>query len=166
MRHAGFLQSGLQFRASLQAEAQNAAEWNPAEWLSLLCRAVRQTAEAENNITSVERILDYTTLASEPPRVAEGAGPISIKHLAGTDHADKPPLRSWHLQSGHAIGLSGWRNLTAGGGAPPDGWPHSGEVEFQEVSACYRPGLPPVLNALSFTVKVRLAALLCTPGLT
>ena len=42
----------------------------------------------------------------------------------------------------------------AGGGAPPEGWPHSGEVEFQEVSACYRPGLPPVLNALSFTVKV------------
>jgi len=36
-------------------------------------RAVRQTAEAENNITSVERILDYTSLPSEPPWVAEGA---------------------------------------------------------------------------------------------
>ena len=46
--------------------------------LCLLCRAVRQTAEAENNITSVERILDYTTLASEPPRVAEGAIAIPV----------------------------------------------------------------------------------------
>ena len=63
------------------------------EWLKLLCRAVRQTAEAENNITSVERILDYTTLASEPPRVAEGASPVSVEHLAGPDHAAKPRLR-------------------------------------------------------------------------
>ena len=36
--------------------------------------AVRQTAEAENNITSIERMLDYTRLPSEPPRVAEGGG--------------------------------------------------------------------------------------------
>ena len=63
------------------------------EWLKLLSRAVRQTAEAENNITSVERILDYTTLVSEPPRVAEGADPVSVEHLAGPDHAAKPRLR-------------------------------------------------------------------------
>ncbi len=37
--------------------------------------AVRQTAEAENNITSVERMLGYTRLRAEvPPRVAEGGG--------------------------------------------------------------------------------------------
>ena len=65
----------------------------PANEVSVLCRAVRQTAEAENNITSVERILDYTMLASEPPRVAEGASSVPVEHLAGPDHA-KPCLRS------------------------------------------------------------------------
>ena len=55
------------------------------------CRAVRQTAEAENNITSVERILDYTRLPSEPPRVAEGAfslhdyHTICLMHLSCAD---------------------------------------------------------------------------------
>ena len=59
-----------------------------------------------------------------------------------------------------------WGNIKllmiTGGGAPPEGWPHSGEVEFQKVSACYRPGLPPVLSALSFTVKVRVASFRCS----
>ena len=34
--------------------------------------AVRQTAEAENEIVSVERILDYSKLPQEAPTVAEG----------------------------------------------------------------------------------------------
>jgi ATP-binding cassette subfamily C (CFTR/MRP) protein 4 len=74
--------------------------------------AVRQTAEAENNITSVERMLAYTRLPSEPLRVAEG------------------------------------------GGAPPPGWPASGHIHFQSVSARYRAGLPPVLKTLTFTIQV------------
>ena len=47
-------------------------------------------------------------------------------------------------------------DVIAGGGSPQDGWPHSGKVEFQEVAACYRPGLPPVLTQLSFTIEVGL----------
>lgn len=75
--------------------------------------AVRQTAEAENNVTSVERMLGYTRLPTEvPPRVAEG------------------------------------------GGTPPKGWPGGGRLVFDGVSARYRPGLPPVLSGLSFTVEV------------
>ncbi len=74
--------------------------------------AVRQTAEAENNITSIERMLGYTRLPSEPPRVAEG------------------------------------------GGAPPDGWPSGGAIDFHAVSARYRPGLPPVLKDMTFAIQV------------
>ena len=53
------------------------------------CRAVRQTAEAENNITSVERILDYTRLPSEPPWVAEGAVQNQMPNAFA--------VCSWHL---------------------------------------------------------------------
>ena len=79
--------------------------------------AVRQSAEAETNMTSVERILEYTRLPQEPPRVADG------------------------------------------GGAPPSGWPSAGSLEYCGVTACYRPGLPPVLNDLSFTLEVQTRAL-------
>lgn len=34
-------------------------------------------------------------------------------------------------------------------------WPGSGTIEFQDVTARYRPGLPPVLSGLTFTVEVR-----------
>lgn len=40
----------------------------PMQWF------VRQTAEVENNMTCVERMLDYTALPSEPPRQDEGGG--------------------------------------------------------------------------------------------
>lgn len=42
-----------------------------------------------------------------------------------------------------------------GAPAPPSGWPSGGRLAFEGVSACYRPGLPPVLRDLSFTVPVR-----------
>ncbi|GLC33196.1 hypothetical protein PLESTB_000360400 [Pleodorina starrii] len=71
---------------------------------------VRQTAEVENTMTSVERMLAYTELPSEPPRVAEG------------------------------------------GQAPPPGWPRSGALTYEGVTAVYRPGLPPVLRDLSFSL--------------
>ncbi len=57
-----------------------------------------QTAEVENNMTSVERMLAYTQLDSEPPRLAEG------------------------------------------GAAPPEGWPRSGALQYEDVTAVYRPG--------------------------
>lgn len=40
---------------------------------ALLQWATRQTAEAENDMTSVERVLQFTHLPQEPPRVSDGA---------------------------------------------------------------------------------------------
>ncbi|KAH6791430.1 multidrug resistance-associated protein 13, partial [Perilla frutescens var. frutescens] len=39
------------------------------------------------------------------------------------------------------------------GNRPPPGWPASGLVKFEDVSMRYRPGLPPVLRGLSFTIS-------------
>ena len=36
--------------------------------------------------------------------------------------------------------------VAEGGHAPPPGWPASGSIEYVDVSACYRPGLPLVLR--------------------
>ncbi|KAI3455946.1 hypothetical protein Pfo_012609 [Paulownia fortunei] len=38
------------------------------------------------------------------------------------------------------------------GNRPPPGWPASGLVKFKDVFLRYRPGLPPVLRGLSFTI--------------
>ena len=46
--------------------------------------------------------------------------------------------------------------------SPPD-WPSGGRVAFEGVSACYRPGLPPVLRDLSFTVPVGASLPTCLP---
>ncbi|GFR40947.1 hypothetical protein Agub_g1611, partial [Astrephomene gubernaculifera] len=62
------------------------------------------------HMTSVERMLAYTRLESEPPRVEDGAP------------------------------------------EPPPGWPRSGELRYEHVTAVYRPGLAPVLSDISFTV--------------
>lgn len=39
-----------------------------------------------------------------------------------------------------------------GGGAPPPGWPSLGALQYEEVTAVYRPGLPPVLRDISFSL--------------
>lgn len=44
--------------------------------------------------------------------------------------------------------------MKQGGGAAPAGWPASGTITYENVTASYRPGLPPVLSNLSFTIQV------------
>ena len=44
-----------------------------------------------------------------------------------------------------------------GGGVPPEGWPFVGSITYDNVTAAYRPGLPPVLSNLSFTIQVQTA---------
>jgi hypothetical protein len=41
-----------------------------------------------------------------------------------------------------------------GGSVPPPGWPGSGRIQYRDVSAIYRTGLPPVLQNLTFTLEV------------
>eukprot|EP00882_Tetradesmus_deserticola_P004548 GHRQ01004794.1.p1 GENE.GHRQ01004794.1~~GHRQ01004794.1.p1 ORF type:complete len:395 (+),score=149.54 GHRQ01004794.1:630-1814(+) len=71
----------------------------------------RQTVEVENNMTCVERMVEYTQLPQEPPRLSEGGAP------------------------------------------PPPGWPSSGAITYKDVTASYRPGLPPVLQDVSFHLQ-------------
>ena len=75
-------------------------------------RFVRQTAEVENHMTALERLVEYTSLPQEPADVDQG------------------------------------------GAAPPKGWPASGTLQYDRVTAVYRPGLPPVLRDVSFELQV------------
>ncbi|KAL4424666.1 hypothetical protein ABPG77_004473 [Micractinium sp. CCAP 211/92] len=97
--------------SSLSARLAGLALTQSLQLAGLLQWMVRQTAEVENNMTSVERMLHYTELEQEPPTQAQG------------------------------------------GPAPPPGWPSAGRIEYRGVSAIYRPGLPPVLRDLSFTLE-------------
>lgn len=45
--------------------------------------------------------------------------------------------------------------MEEGGSKPPPGWPGDGRIEYQGVSAIYRPGLLPVLRDLTFAIPVR-----------
>lgn len=44
--------------------------------------------------------------------------------------------------------------VAQGGGKPPSDWPSGGTIDYRDVTAIYRPGLPPVLKDLSFTIQV------------
>ena len=44
--------------------------------------------------------------------------------------------------------------MKQGGQAAPQGWPSAGSITYDNVTAAYRPGLPPVLSNLSFTIQV------------
>lgn len=43
--------------------------------------------------------------------------------------------------------------LKEGGKPPPPGWPTSGALSYHNVTASYRPGLPPVLRDLTFSLQ-------------
>jgi ABC-type multidrug transport system fused ATPase/permease subunit len=99
-------------RDSVSARLAGLALTQSLQLSGILQWMVRQAAEAENHMTSVERMMHYGDLDQEPPTVARG------------------------------------------GGAPPDGWPPSGEIKYEGVWAVYRPGLPAVLRDVTFTIEV------------
>ena len=71
---------------------------------------VRQSAEVENLMTAVERVMEYTELDQE-------------------DEASKP------------------------GNVPPPDWPHSGEIQFEDVSLRYAEGEKEVLKGVNFKTR-------------
>jgi ABC-type multidrug transport system fused ATPase/permease subunit len=73
--------------------------------------AVRQLAEVENDMNSVERLMYYG--------------------------------RELEQEAAYEIAST----------APPKEWPQRGEIVFQDVKLRYRPGLPLVLDGLSFSVN-------------
>ncbi|EGC35823.1 hypothetical protein DICPUDRAFT_151784 [Dictyostelium purpureum] len=44
---------------------------------------------------------------------------------------------------------------------PPANWPENGVIKFDKVSLCYRPGLPKVLNQISFEIKGKEKVAIC-----
>ncbi|GAX75678.1 hypothetical protein CEUSTIGMA_g3121.t1 [Chlamydomonas eustigma] len=45
------------------------------------------------------------------------------------------------------------KSVEEGGGEPPAGWPRSGALKYNHVTALYRPGLPPVLKDITFELQ-------------
>ena len=92
-------------------------------------------------MTSLERLLEYTDLSQVWTEFRCGTACMLCEDYVDCLHntctsttaAQEPPL----------IG-------EPGGDAPPPGWPRSGELMFDQVTATYRPGLPPVLREVTF----------------
>ncbi|GLB40166.1 putative ABC protein [Lyophyllum shimeji] len=81
--------------------------------LTQLCGLLtRQTAEVENYMNSVERVVHYSR-----SDFIEQEAPFEIP-----------------------------------GSQPPPDWPQKGDIEFRQVSMCYRPGLPKVLRGFSMHI--------------
>ncbi|KAG2494935.1 hypothetical protein HYH03_006870 [Edaphochlamys debaryana] len=103
---------------------------------------VRQSAELENSMTSVERMVAYTQLPTEPQEPTQQGG----KAVAAIRAAAGQPGRKSHdsAEQGEA-GVA----VTAVGARPAD-WPRTGALRYENVSAVYRAGLHPVLRDLTF----------------
>lgn len=81
-------------------------------------------AEVENNMTSIERMLEYACLPFEAPTVAEGGGQAPAGWPA------KPQVPSAESQAGAPAQVPA--------------------LVFENVTAAYQPGLQPVLSNLTF----------------
>jgi hypothetical protein len=144
------------------------------------CRFVRQTAEVENLMVSVERMLEYTGEAQRMCHDACSAwcgiisGIILCLHWIGLMalrclrcHASTAASSALTLLClpaclpaclpvyVHCPDLPSEPPLVKeGGGTPPAGWPRTGTIRYEGVTASYRPGLPPVLRDLTFNLQV------------
>lgn len=99
---------------------------------------VRQSAEIEGLMTSVERALEYTNIEAEPdpPDSAAGgkdAAEIDVK-AAGSKGRRRKASRSLAIE-------------------PPSSWPDVGTIVFDNVEMHYSPTLPPSLRDVSFILQ-------------
>jgi len=87
---------------------------------------IRQSAEAQNQLMAVERILEYTALPSEPdnPSIPDNAVNASA------------PAKSQIVEEV----------------LPPSDWPQHGRIQLQDVHLWYSPLEPPVLRGLTLNI--------------
>jgi ABC-type multidrug transport system fused ATPase/permease subunit len=89
---------------------------------------VRQSLETEQDFSSVERILEYTNLVSEDVNTQTGVEIITH---------DATLQRSLSLSK---------KTKT---------WPHSGAIEFKNISVRYRKGLDLVIRNFSASIRAK-----------
>jgi ABC-type multidrug transport system fused ATPase/permease subunit len=113
--------------------------------LGALSWVVRQSAELENAMTSVERMCAYAGAPTEEEELSGSPG------AGGGGGAARGPGKKG--ASAPAAGGGSGNSGGSGGAAAPPGWPRSGAVTFEGVTARYRAGLRPVLSDVSFELK-------------
>lgn len=106
----------------------------PFQW------GVRQLIEIESQMTSVQRVREFSQLKPEEEALGEQSPEQQARDTSGDhddDHDDERLAKSYQQASG-AISA-----------------PREGEVKFTDLSLSYFPDEPPVLKRLSFTIKPR-----------
>lgn len=112
--------------------------------MGALSWVVRQSAELENAMTSVERMAAYADVESEAAVLAGGGG-------GGGGGGKGVGAPEGDVETGEpGLGAAGAGEDALPPPPPPPGWPSSGAVSFRGVRARYQPGLRPVLDGVSF----------------
>ena len=118
----------------------------PFQW------AIRQSAEVENQMTSCERVAEYTRLDDEATILgrrnfdneSEGSGENTN---VASDAADTSALAAAADKAAAVADEAGGQRRV------PVTWPTNGALKFESVSLFYRENEPPTLENLSFSVR-------------
>jgi ATP-binding cassette subfamily C (CFTR/MRP) protein 4 len=97
---------------------------------------VRQSAQVETMVTSVERILYYTRIPAERREILAGA------QGKAKESAAKVQANSNAMDMTHAVVVS----------PPPPSWPSKGALRIEGLRARYRDDLPEILRGVSMSI--------------